>query len=107
MGPITLKPKKSAEVRFAIVAGESRAELLANAEAAAAQFGQTLTQSVFRGTVSSTSLAFGETLVVQPSGSLPWDGDEFVMFGGTSSSYVVGASPSAIAVVVPRLPTDR
>ena len=36
MGPITLKPTKSALIWIAVVAGETKAELLANASAAKA-----------------------------------------------------------------------
>ena len=42
MGPITLRRNKSVEVRIAVVAGESLAELLANARAAAARVGAAL-----------------------------------------------------------------
>jgi hypothetical protein len=106
MGPITLKRNKSVDVRIAIVAGESRSELLANAEAAAAHVGQTLPLTPsFQGSVNSTSLDFGDTLIVKPSASLTWDGDEFVSFGEISSSYLLDANPDSIAVVVPRLPT--
>jgi hypothetical protein len=106
MGPITLKHNKKAEVRFAIVAGESRAELLANAEAAAADVGQTLPPPTsFQGTVSSASLDFGDTVVVKPGATLPWDGDESVSFNGVPSSYLLDANPDSIAEIVPRLPT--
>ncbi len=106
MGPITLKRNKSAEVRIAIVAGESHAELLANAEAAAVHVGQTLPPpTTYQGTVSSTALDFGDTLVVKPAATLPWDGDEFVTLGDVTSSYLLAANPDSIAVVVPRLPT--
>jgi hypothetical protein len=105
VGPITLKRGKTAIVWMAVVAGEDRAQLLAHATAAAAHVGQAIAQAPFQGTVSSTSLDFGETLVVQPSPSLPWDGDEFVRFGESSSSFVVESGVDAITVVVPRLPT--
>ncbi len=67
-------------------------------------FGAPVTFAPFLGTVSSTSLNFGGTLVVQPAASLPWDGDEFVTFGSVPSSFVVASDPDAIKVVVPRLP---
>ena len=104
-GPITLKRDKTAVLWIAIVAGESRAELLANAAVAAAHVGQMLSQATFGGSVSSTSLNFGEALIVRPSASLPWDGDEVVTFGGVPATWVLESSTDAIAVVVPRLPT--
>jgi hypothetical protein len=106
VGPITLKRNKSADVWVAVVAGGNRAELLANARAAADDVKkQTLTQTTFQGTLSNTSPDFGEILEVQPSASLPWDGNEVVAFGATTSSYLVSASTSGITTVVPRLPT--
>jgi hypothetical protein len=106
VGPITLTHNNSADVWVAIVAGETRAQLLTNAQAAADDVKkETLTQATFQGTLSNSSPDFGEILVVQPSASLPWDGNEAVAFGATPSSYVVSASTSGISTVVPRLPT--
>jgi hypothetical protein len=110
LGPATLAPGASRVYAFALVAGENRPDFEANVQAArdmagALGFGQPVVDAPpFGGTVSSTSLDFGETLVVQPAASLAWDGDEFVRFGVVPSSFLVESSTDAIAVVVPRLP---
>jgi hypothetical protein len=109
IGPSTLGAGESRVYAFALVGGSNRADFEANVQAARAKadglgFGAPVTYAPFLGSVSNTSLDFGEPLVVEPAASLPWDGDEFVAFGSTSPSFVLQSSADAITVIVPRLP---
>jgi hypothetical protein len=84
--------------------GTGTATITGTATGGASASATVTVQPTFGGTLSSTSLDFGERLLVQPSPTLPWDGDEYVTIGGVQSSWAYNDMDS-IALVVPRLPT--
>ncbi|UCF18617.1 MAG: hypothetical protein JSU87_11790, partial [Gemmatimonadota bacterium] len=101
VGPITLEPDKKALLSIAVVAGESKAQLIDNAQAAAGE--KPKKPKKFGGTLSTTSLEFGATLIVEPASSLPWDNDEGVRIAGLESSWIAESSVDRISFIVPRL----